>query len=106
MTLTSSGVPENSPTALERILLAASKFLFSQYTVTRFKKILALSSYPKGKEYFFPGYIEGSLTPGSSKAYSRVFCAFYQSLDLISTSDFISIKTGFSLILKSYANAY
>jgi hypothetical protein len=56
MTLTSSGVPENSPTAFERTFLAASKFLISHYTNTKFMKSLHLSSYPKGNDsYFFPG---------------------------------------------------
>ena len=106
ITLTSSGVFENSPTARDRILLAASKFFTSHCTFTRFKNILALSSYPNGSEYFLPGGIELSLTPGSSYACSRVLRALAQSYDLISTSDFISINTGFSLILKSCANAY
>jgi hypothetical protein len=105
ITLTSSGVPENSPTALDKILLPASKFFVSQYALTRFKKIRALSSYPKGNEYFLLAFISfgpiASLTPGSSYAYSKVFKALGQSPCFISTSDFINIKTGFSLILKS-----
>jgi len=62
---------ENSPTALDNILLAASKFLTSQYTLIKFKNILALSSYPNGSEYFLVVLLSVpppilSLTPGSS----------------------------------------
>jgi hypothetical protein len=77
--------------------------------VTKFKKILALSSYPNGNENLRPPAKScpiGSFTPGKSYALSRVFKASYQLPDFISTSDLISIKTGLSLILKSCANAY
>ena len=47
-----------------------------------------------------------SWTPGSFMICSSVYCASYQFFCLISTSDFINMNTGFSLMVKSWAKAY